>query len=146
MYNWAVKSKYQQKEQFDIEFGYWDNTGKRNVIGLLKIPWTIDAKFGAFSHEELDKRWLGSDAVSWSEGRFSTDIKPELSHKIDRTFTTKEIDETRGPCKVGGVDDVKAKMLAQALVSVQVATSSKVALHSLRSLVSLSTSANHTSP
>ena len=127
----------QMRVDFSNEVGYWDSIvskaaktkRKRSLEALggnhkrwLEEEWRDDAHYGALSHEELHKRWFGSDAIAWLKGLFNPDIKPEFTHKIDTTFTAKLIDETWGPCDVGGVD-VEAKLLAQALASVQVATS-----------------------
>ncbi|KAI4122687.1 MAG: hypothetical protein LQ338_005669 [Usnochroma carphineum] len=127
----------QMRVDFSNEVGYWDSIvskaakhkRKRSLEGLggnhkrwLEEAWRDDAHFGALSHAELHKRWFGSDAIAWLKGLFNTNIKPEFTHNIDTTFTAKLIDETWGPCKVGGVD-VEAKLLAQALASVKVGTS-----------------------
>ncbi len=102
---------------------------KRSLIAVggnhkrwLEEEWRDDIHFKSLSHKELHARWLGSDVISWLKGPLNTNIKPEFTHEIDTTFTAKLIDETWGPCRVGGVD-VEAKLLAQALASVKVATS-----------------------
>ena len=127
----------QMRVDFSNEVGYWDSIvskaaktkRKRSFEELggdhrrwLEEEWRDDAHYGALSHEELHKRWFGSDAIAWLKGLFNTNIKPEFTHNIDTTFTAKLIDETWGPCDVGGVD-VEAKLLAQALATVQVGTS-----------------------
>lgn len=132
----------QMRVDFSNEVGYWDSIvskaaktkRKRSLEELggnhkrwLEEEWRDDAHFGALSHAELQKRWFGSDAIDWLRGLFNSNIKPEFTHNIDTTFTAKLIDEKWGPCKVGGVD-VEAKLLAQALASVQVGTSFGVTL------------------
>ncbi|KAL8916580.1 MAG: hypothetical protein Q9172_006245 [Xanthocarpia lactea] len=127
----------QMRVDFSNEIGYWDSIvnkaakhkHKRSLEELggshklwLEEEWRDDAHFGALSHAELHKRWFGSDAIEWLKGLFNPNIKPEFTHNIDTIFTAKLIDETWGPCKVGGVD-VEAKLLAQALARVKVGTS-----------------------
>lgn len=127
----------QLRVDYSNEVGYWDSIvnkaakhkRKRSLEELggnhkrwLEDEWRDDAHFGGLSHEELHKRWFGSDVISWLKGLFNADIKPEFTHSIDTTFTAKLIDQTWGPCKVGGAD-VEAKLLAQALANVKVGTS-----------------------
>ncbi|KAL8694715.1 MAG: hypothetical protein Q9224_003515, partial [Gallowayella concinna] len=127
----------QMRVDFSNEVGYWDSIvskaakhkRKRSLEDVggnhrrwLEEEWRDDAHFGGLSHEELHKRWFGSDAIEWLKGLFNGNIKPEFTHDIDTTFTAKLIEETWGPCDVGGVD-VEAKLLAQALANVKVSTS-----------------------
>lgn len=127
----------QMRVDYSNEVGYWDSIVNKaakhkrkrsleeaggNHRRWLEDAWRDDAHFGGLSHEELHKRWFGSDVISWLKGLFNVDIKPEFTHNIDTTFTAKLIDQTWGPCKVGGVD-VEAKLLAQALANVKVGTS-----------------------
>ncbi|KAL9030617.1 MAG: hypothetical protein Q9196_001284 [Gyalolechia fulgens] len=127
----------QMRVDFSNEVGYWDSIvskaakskRKRSLEELggnhkrwLEEEWRDDVHFGGLSHAELHKRWFGSDAIAWLKGLFNGNIKPEFTHNVDTTFTAKLIDETWGPCPVGGAD-VEAKLLAQALASVSVGTS-----------------------
>ncbi|KAL8701240.1 MAG: hypothetical protein Q9201_005019 [Fulgogasparrea decipioides] len=98
----------EEEQTVQMAWSAWDDTGNAK-------------RFWPDNHAELHKRWFGSDAIAWLKGLFNTNIKPKFTHNNDTTFTAKLIDETWGPCKVGGVD-VEAKLLAQALASVKVGT------------------------
>ena len=86
---------------FSNEVGYWDSIvskaakhkRKRSLEHVggkhkrwLEEAWRDDAHFGGLSHEELHKRWFGSNAIAWLKGLFNTNIKPEFTHNIDSTF------------------------------------------------------------
>ncbi|KAL8730716.1 MAG: hypothetical protein Q9166_003908 [cf. Caloplaca sp. 2 TL-2023] len=102
----------QMRVDFSNEVGYWDSIvskaakhkRKRSLDDVggnhkrwLEAAWRDDAHFSGLSHEELHKRWFGSDAIAWLEGLFNTNTKPEFTHNIGTTFTAKLIDETWGP-------------------------------------------------
>ncbi|KAI9766214.1 MAG: hypothetical protein M1839_005004 [Geoglossum umbratile] len=126
----------QMRVDFSNEIGYWDaivnkaasKKSKRSLEDAggnhrrwLEEEWREDVHFGRLSHDELHARWFGSDIIAWLKKFFSPEIKPQFTHNIDSSFTAKLIDET-WDCNIKGVD-LHAKLLAEALAHVKVATS-----------------------
>jgi chitinase len=116
--------------------GYWDaivnkpgrRKGKRSLADYggnhkrwLQDEWREDMHFGALDHDDLHKRWFGSDVVDWLKGFFNPSIKTEITHNLEERFTAKLIEED-WQCTVKGID-VEAHLLIQAIVDLKVKTS-----------------------
>jgi chitinase len=110
--------KTQMRVDFSNEEGYWDsivnkagNSKKKRSLAeaggnhkrWLEDEWRDDLHFGALSHEELHKRWFGSDVIDWLRGLIGPFKSTNgISHSINQEFTAVLLDEQFGPCPIGG--------------------------------------------
>lgn len=96
---------------FSNKDNYWDNIvaaaskrkAKRSLEDMggnhkrwLEEEWRDDYHFGGLSHEELHKRWFGSDILSWLKNLVKGEIKKEFTHDITDQFIAKIIDDKLG--------------------------------------------------
>ncbi|KAF2003755.1 glycoside hydrolase family 18 protein [Amniculicola lignicola CBS 123094] len=117
---------------FSNKDNYWDNIvaaaskrkAKRSLEDMggnhkrwLEEEWRDDYHFGGLSHEELHKRWFGSDILSWLKNLVKGEIKKEFTHEITDQFIAKIIDD-KLDCP-----PLHTHILVQALTDVKVSTS-----------------------
>ncbi|KAI4634170.1 uncharacterized protein J4E87_001340 [Alternaria ethzedia] len=127
----------QMRIDFSNKNDYWDNVvaaastkrkSKRSLSDFdgnhkrwLEEEWRDDYHGGALSHEELHKRWFGSDVLAWLTNLVSPKIEKEFTHDVNEQFIAKIIDDKvecgTGPAKFN------AHVLVQALTDVEISTS-----------------------
>lgn len=124
---------------FSNKDDYWDNVvaaaaskkrkSKRSLADVggnhkrwLEEEWRDDFHGGALSHEDLHKRWFGSDVLAWLVNLVSPEIKKEFTHSYEDQFIAKLIDDEVVDCKIGDTD-IDAHILVQALTNVRISTS-----------------------
>ncbi|KAF7510841.1 hypothetical protein GJ744_005941 [Endocarpon pusillum] len=123
---------------FSNKDDYWDNVvaaaaskklkGKRSLADVggnhkrwLEEEWRDDFHGGVLSHEELHKRWFGSDALAWLINLVKPEIKNEFMHNVKDQFIAKLIDD-EVTCGSGNAK-FEAHILVQALTDVSISTS-----------------------
>lgn len=127
----------QMRVDFSNEVGYWDNIvnkaakmkhKKRSLDEVggnhrrwLEEEWRDDKHFGGLSPRELHERWFGADVISWLQGLFNTDIKPQFTHNLQQSVIVKLIDE-KFTCGTAP-NTVAGSLLAQAEAKINVHTS-----------------------
>ncbi|OBT39681.1 hypothetical protein VE00_09135 [Pseudogymnoascus sp. WSF 3629] len=127
----------QMRVDFSNEVGYWDNIvnkaakmkhKKRSLDEVggnhrrwLEEEWRDDKHFGGLSPRELHERWFGADVISWLQGLFNTDIKPQFTHNLQQSVIVKLIDE-KFTCGTAP-NTVAGSLLAQAEAKIDVHTS-----------------------
>ncbi|RYN32093.1 hypothetical protein AA0112_g6268 [Alternaria arborescens] len=127
----------QMRIDFSNKNDYWDNVvaaastkrkSKRSLSDFdgnhkrwLEEEWRDDYHGGVLSHEELHKRWFGSDVLAWLTNLVSPKIEKEFTHDVKEQFIAKIIDDKvecgTGPAKFN------AHVLVQALTDVEISTS-----------------------
>lgn len=125
------------------ELGYWDKVVdkaaskrkvKRDLSGhdgnhrrWLEDAWKEDVDSFGHGHEELHKRWFGSDIVDWLKGLLNggndgLDI-PLVSNSYVDDFTVLILDETFPDCPIGPKGTlVNGKLKVQATTHVDIET------------------------
>ena len=119
----------QMRIDFSNEDGYWDKVVNKpashkrkrslkefngNKKRFLEEAWREDKHHSDLSHEELHKRWFGSDILDWLKGVFNgVRGGPNVHHSYVEDFTAHLIQESWS-CTVGKVNanaklDVKAR-------------------------------------
>ncbi|KFX92564.1 hypothetical protein V490_05317 [Pseudogymnoascus sp. VKM F-3557] len=127
----------QMRVDFSNEVGYWDNIvnkaakmkhKKRSLDEVggnhrrwLEEEWRDDKHFGGLSHRELHERWFGADIISWLQGLFNPNIKPQFTHNLQQSVIVKLIDE-KFTCGAAP-NTVAGSLLAQAEAKIDVHTS-----------------------
>ncbi|KAB2569030.1 Chitotriosidase-1 [Lasiodiplodia theobromae] len=123
--------KTQVRIDYSNQPGYWDGVvdkaathqrkrdlseHRNNHKRWLEEAWREDMHGGHLDHDELHKRWFGSNVLDWLKGilggGFSGEVEFKYSYRDD--FIVKLIEERYGPCNINGVEvsaslDVKAE-------------------------------------
>jgi chitinase len=125
------------------EIGYWDKVvdkaaDKRKVKRdlsqhngnhrrWLEDAWREDVSVYGHAHEELHKRWFGSDVISWLKGLLNGDSDgldvPIISNTYVDDFTVLILDEVFPDCPIGPKGTtVSGKLKVQATTHVEIET------------------------
>lgn len=128
----------QMRLDFSNEVGYWNSVVNKagetkrkrsldehggNHRRWLEDEWRDDMHFGGLaSHEELHKRWFGSDVIAWLKNMVGVASATKgYSHSINEKLTAVLIDEQWGPCPLGPAS-VQANLNAKVQAEVKVDT------------------------
>lgn len=129
----------QMRIDFSNEPGYWDTVvdhaaRKRKVKRGLSahggnhrrwLEESYRADKNSVSHEELHRRWFGSDLISWLRelllGDDDIDV-PLVGNRYSQDFTVVLLDESFPDCPVGGNVYVNGRLNVQATTHVDVTT------------------------
>ncbi|KAF2737441.1 hypothetical protein EJ04DRAFT_430966, partial [Polyplosphaeria fusca] len=130
----------QLRVDYSNQEGYWDSvvekaagTKKKSKRSLqdaggnhrrwLEDEWRDDVHYDGLSHEELHKRWFGTDVIDWLRRIVSTALSGTVqhTHTIDEEFTAKLLEESK-TCQIKDTT-VTAKLDVTCTAKVKVDTS-----------------------
>ncbi|RMZ85658.1 hypothetical protein DV737_g650, partial [Chaetothyriales sp. CBS 132003] len=123
-YRDKVVDKAASKRKVKRDISEYGSNHKR----WLEDAWREDKNYYGYSHNELHRRWFGSDIIAWLQGLLNGDSDsldvPIIANRYTDDFTVVLLNENFPNCPIGpGGTEVSGKLNVQATTHVDIETS-----------------------